>query len=131
AVSAHAIIDPTDCNALTSTRSGLRVPETHVTGVPGPVGGHSADGSVGVSVTRPGPGDCPQTYKISAHAVIDPTVCNALTSTGSGLRVPETHVTGEPGPADGHSADGSVGVSVTRPGPGDCPQTYKISAHAV
>ncbi|MFI2751711.1 hypothetical protein ACH5BA_36200 [Kitasatospora sp. NPDC018623] len=128
-VGAHAIIDPTDCNALTSTRAGLRVPETHVTGVPGPVGGHPANGTIGVSVTRPGAGDCPQTYAVSAHAIIDPAECNALTSTGSGLRVPETRVTGTAAvSSDTHQ---TIGVVVTPPGAGDCPQTYAVSAHAV
>ncbi|MFJ6378448.1 hypothetical protein ACIQI7_00365, partial [Kitasatospora sp. NPDC092039] len=128
-VSAHAVIDPADCNALTSTRSGLRVPETHVTGVPGPTGGNAVDGTIGVVVTPPPAGDCPQTYTVSAHAVIDPADCNALTSTGSGLRVPETHVTGTAIPS--FDTNDTIGVVVTPPAAGDCPRTYTVSAHAV
>ncbi|MDN3265927.1 hypothetical protein QWJ26_40360 [Streptomyces sp. CSDS2] len=123
------IVDPAECNALSCTDEGLRVPETRVTGTSGP--SPNANETIGVVVTPPAAGDCPQTYTVSAYAVLDPDECNALTSTSEGLRVPETRVTGTSGPAPGRIANAwqSIDVVVTPPAAADCPQNYAVRAY--
>lgn len=62
-------INPAPCNALTHTPSGLLVPRTRVTGVPGPAPGRIANGrqSIDVVVNPPDADDCPQTYRVQAY----------------------------------------------------------------
>ncbi|MFJ8692131.1 hypothetical protein [Streptomyces roseolilacinus] len=62
---------------------------------------------------------------------LDPSPCNALTSTASGLLVPQTRVTGTSGPAPRRIADDlqSIDVVVNPPAPGACPQAYTIEAY--
>ncbi|MFJ6378450.1 hypothetical protein ACIQI7_00375, partial [Kitasatospora sp. NPDC092039] len=115
---AEVIVDPADCNALTCSESGLSVPETHVTGTAPAVPCSDGNDTIGVVVTPPAAGDCPQTYAVSAHAIIDPTDCNALTSTRSGLRVPETHVTGTAPAVPCSDGNDTIGVVVTPPAAG-------------
>ncbi|MFI6104893.1 hypothetical protein [Streptomyces sp. NPDC051310] len=126
---ADLIIDPDECNAARCTGQGLRVPKTHVTGTSGP--SPNANETIGVVVTPPDADDCPQTYTVSAHAILDPDECNALTSTEQGLRVTETHVTGTSGPAPGRIANAwqSIDVVVAPPAAADCPRNYTVRAY--
>lgn len=75
----------------------------------------------------PGPAPC----NPCPDPAIDPAPCNALTSTASGLLVPQTRVTGTSGPAPRRIADDrqSIDVVVNAPDAGDCPQTYTIEAY--
>jgi hypothetical protein len=126
---ATPIIAPDECNVLTCTADGMLVPKTSVAGTSAPR--TIVNKTIDVIVTPPAEGDCPQTYTVSADAIIDPAECNGLTSTGSGLLAPKTSVAGTSGPAPGRIADDlqSVDVVVTAPAVDACPQTYTVKAY--
>lgn len=126
---ATPIIDPDECNALACTEQGMRVPKTRVAGTSGPR--TITNKTIDVIVLPPADGDCPQTYTVSADAILAPDECNGLTTTASGLLAPKTRVVGTSGPAPGRIADDlqSVDVIVTAPAPDTCPQTYTVKAY--
>jgi hypothetical protein len=57
-------------------------------------------------------GDPGNNKKWQAEPIIDPDECNALTCSESGLRVPQTSVTGTSGPAPGRIADAWQSIDV-------------------
>lgn len=63
-------LDPDACNALTSSTSGLLVPETDIVGI-APGGNLGDERSVDVDVTPPVDGACPEVWTVGARLTPD------------------------------------------------------------